>query len=92
MGLVLLFFLCITPMAQAQVGIEVGGGLIYGTEVEQLGINARGGFRFGNWRVAPGINYFFPQNDDFFGGDIKTTVWSINIDGNYVFEVGGIVG
>lgn len=92
LGLVFIFLLMMAPLAQAQVGIEVGAGLIYGTEVEQVGLNARGGFRFGNWRVAPGINFFFPQNDDFFGGDLKTTVWSINIDGNYVFEPGGIVG
>ena len=64
-------------------GVHIGGGLIFGTEVEQLGLNGRAVFTLGDWRIAPGIDFFFPEN--------RVTVWSINGDGNYVFEVSGLV-
>ena len=80
--------LTVVSAAQAQIGVQVGGGLIYGTEAEELGFNVRGTVRFGNFRVAPGLDYFFVEQVDGF----KTRLYSINIDGNYVFDLpGGIV-
>ncbi|MDX2304245.1 MAG: outer membrane beta-barrel protein [Microscillaceae bacterium] len=78
-----IFVFAFSSLSKAQVGIHLGGGLIYGTEVEQLGLNGRATFRFGNWRIAPGVDYFFPEKS----GGLKVTVWSVNVDGNYVFDL-----
>ncbi len=84
---VLLFlYTCLASSAQAQ--FEIGGGLIYGTDIEELGISGRAAFRLtDNWRIQPTFNYFFTEDV----GSIKTSVWSLNADANYVFGVFGVL-
>lgn len=58
---------------------RVGGGLSYGTEIEEMGLNITGEF-FLKDKIAltPEINYFFTDND--------FTFWTFNADVHYYFN------
>ena len=63
----------------------VGGGLVYGTEVDKGGIDIRGDIRFNeNWAVVPNFNFFFPTSNDSY----KSGFTGFNIDGHYLFGIG----
>lgn len=78
-----------TSMAQAQDPgespdgtIKVGGGLIYGTEIEQLGLKIDGYYTINEqFRAGADFGYFFPE--DYPGGDL--TWYEFNLNGNYIF-------
>ena len=54
------FFACQQAFAQ----ITVGGGLVFGSEISQLGIDIRGGYQIDeNWVAAPNINFFFADKE-----------------------------
>lgn len=68
----------------AQGEVRVGGGLVYGTEIESLGINFRGDYALTEEiLLAPDLVYFFPNDE--FGIDFKW--FDINLNGNYLFTV-----
>lgn len=83
---VLLFALVFTfnTSSLAQSGdIEVGVGLVYGSEIEQPGITADGYYTINEqFRAGLGLTYFFPN--DFPGGDV--TWFAIDLNGNYIFH------
>jgi len=63
----------------------VGGGLVYGTEVEKGGIDIRGDIRITNsWAIVPNINFFFPESSDAY----KSGFTGINVDGHYLVNLG----
>ena len=68
-------------VAQAEKGaIRVGGGLAFGTEIESLGIQARGDYALtNNILLAPDLIYYF--------GSSGFDWFDINFNGNYLFEV-----
>ena len=69
--------------------IQIGGGLSYGTQIEELGFNARLNVNVTEAiRISGSINYFLPQTVTIFTEEIKTTFWTANLDGHYVFDVG----
>lgn len=78
--LVLFFF---SQKANAQ--INAGAGLVYGTEIENLGININGQYFIKeNIAIAPSFTYYFPKETI---GDFKLKWFEINADANYYFEV-----
>ncbi|NJO02486.1 MAG: porin family protein [Bacteroidia bacterium] len=90
-SLLLLLALTFTQTIQAQdtPPFELGAGLIYGTEIEEIGFNVRANYSFNeNLRIAPSINYFIPNKEDIGGFENKTSIWSINVDGNYLLFIG----
>lgn len=70
-----------TAMAQVQQGeTAVGANLVYGSEIESMGIGAR--FQYGildQLRAEVGLNYFFEHN--------HTTWWDVNINAHYLLPV-----
>ncbi len=77
---VVALFMLIPIYSQAQ--LELGGGLAFGTDIENLGITAKGRFDINEeLKVSPSITYFF--TDD--AGYIKTNLFSIDGDVHYVF-------
>jgi hypothetical protein len=61
---------------------KIGVGLIYGSEIESLGIRADGYHRVNeDFRVGGALGYFFPT--DVTGGEI--TWFEIDLNGNYIF-------
>lgn len=84
---ILAAFLLVVASVQAQKGkISVGGGLAYGTEIKKMGINLRGYYGITDKiDAAPSFTYFFPDKEEFLGGETKWNVWELNLDGHYNF-------
>lgn len=82
-GLLIALFILTTSTSFAQSGdINIGAGLIFGTEIEQPGIKADGYYTINEeFRAGVDIGYFFPDN--FPGGDINW--FEFNLNGNYIF-------
>ena len=61
---------------------SIGFNLGYGSEIEglKLGVNFKYNFS-DQFRVAPSFDYFFKKDG--------VTLWGINADANYLFDVGG---
>ena len=89
----LLAFACFSLQAQGE--INVGAGLSYGSQVEELGVFFRGEYGINEtWRGATSFNYFFWE-------DLPTVDfnWStLNFDGHYIlvddetFQFYGLAG
>lgn len=68
--------------------IKAGGGLVYGTEIENLGLQLNGYYRLpANDQIFVGgdFTYYFPDKSTFFGAEIRTTWIEFNINGQYHF-------
>ena len=80
--LVLLAFLaatCFTSELKAQ--LSLGGGVAYGTEIKEIGIQVRGIYGFTEqWRGGADFIYWLV-------GD-GVTSWELNANGHYVFTEG----
>ncbi|MEO1053366.1 MAG: outer membrane beta-barrel protein [Bacteroidota bacterium] len=78
----------------SQAQINIGGGLAYGTEIENpgIGVNAEI-FVKENIAIRPGLVYFFPKDliNEAGSEDFKFKWFDVNINGNYYFETDGIV-
>ena len=77
------FFSLFSCRVHAQ-DISLGGGLGYGTQINNVGINFRGDVKFYNqWSITPHFNIFFNRKDD-----QVTNKWNaLNVDGHYFFEI-----
>ncbi|MEM1127225.1 MAG: hypothetical protein AAGI71_11285 [Bacteroidota bacterium] len=68
------------PTAHAQ--LRIGGGLIYGFDIEQLGLQANGFYQIQpNIEVGGDFTFYFPEEI----GNITSRVFSINPTGHYIF-------
>lgn len=84
--LALTFFSLITlvPAKAQDYNIRLGGGLIYGTSQNNIGVNLRGDISFfSQWSITPGFNMFFNKKNN-----LITKKWNaFNVDGHYYFEL-----
>ena len=70
--------------------IKAGGGLVFGSEISQLGIDVRGEYYIDeNWVVVPNFNFFFSDKETISVLEIKTTLTTLNFDGHYLFPLDG---
>lgn len=86
-GLFLLILTFLVTNANAQEGnIEVGPGLVYGGQIEKLGLKVDGYYTI-NEQIRAGIDlsYFFPESSTIFGTDITSNFFTIDLLGNYFF-------
>jgi len=80
---VILFFMTIC-LVLSHAQIELGGGLAFGTEIENLGIQARGRISLDeNFKIVPNLTYFFTDDNELF----DTNYFSIDGDVHYVFDL-----
>lgn len=83
-----LAFLSSTNLYAQEVGdISIGGGLAYGTDLENLGIQASGTYILNeDMRLGADIIYWLMGSDDFGGGyELSYTFLEINANYNYIF-------
>jgi opacity protein-like surface antigen len=74
--------LAFSNIATAQ--ISVGGGLAFGTEVEELGIQAGGVYTINEeFRAGADFIYYLTGDDSGFGDNF--TWWEFNANGHYLF-------
>lgn len=78
-----LFIMLFTQTTNAQ-GIKVGGGFIYGTDIEELGLQVNGviDLPVTNLRAAADIGFFFVEDI----GDIDSNFWTFNANAHYLFD------
>lgn len=83
-GLIIGIFFAINTSGFAQDNeVKIGAGLIYGSEIETLGIRVDTYYRTNEkFRVGGALGYFFPN--DVSGGDINW--FEIDLNGNYIFH------
>ncbi|MEX0647782.1 MAG: hypothetical protein WEA56_06750 [Balneolaceae bacterium] len=67
---------------------KAGVGLMYGSEIEQIGIRADGVYLINeDIRIVGDLGFFFPDKTEFGGGSSFTvTWWELNANGNYIFH------
>lgn len=77
----------------AQTGdISVGGGLVYGFDVEELGIQVGGTYTFNpNIRFGVDFIYWLLPNENFFGASFSTNAFELNGNFHYLFVNSGDV-
>ena len=72
--------------------IKAGGGLVFGSEISQLGIDIRGEYHLDeNWVIVPNINFFFADKETIPAipplipeTEIKQGLTTINFDAHYL--------
>lgn len=84
-----LTILCFSILAiftkEANAQITVGGGIVYGTKVENIGINVTGQYFINdNIAIAPSFTYYFPKK---ITSNYSYKWYEINVDGNYYFAI-----
>lgn len=66
--------------------ISIGGGLTYGTDIEEIGIQVGGTYVLNeNMRLGADIIYWLIGSESFFGESISYTFLEINANFNYIF-------
>lgn len=67
---------------------QFGAGLVYGSEISNLGLGVNAVFPLGNDKLAisPSFFYYFPKTSF----NVKTTWWELNGNVNYTFSETGI--
>lgn len=79
--LVLLSLVLFALPLQAQLGIQAGGGLAFGTWNNDIGLQLNSHFEFTEeWEGSASFTFFFAGE----GFDI----WTLDFDGHYVFDGG----
>ncbi len=63
---------------------SLGGGLGYGSQINNVGLNFRGDVKFyDQWSITPHFNFFFNKKK----GNITKKWNALNVDGHYFFEM-----
>ena len=73
--------------SQASAQLWIGGGLVYGEAIENIGLQANGHLvvnEENKIRVGAYITYFFGDNVDLGDTEIKTNLFAINFNGHYM--------
>ena len=77
---ILLLALMIFKDAKAQ--FSAGGGILYGFDLERVGIRADGLYTINeSWRAGGDFGYYFPKSE--FGA--KISWWELNLNAHFVF-------
>lgn len=77
-----LFSVLAVQTAQAQF-VKAGVGLMYGSEIERLGVRADGVYQINEeFRAVVDLGLFFPEEF----GNTTFTWWELNANANYVFH------
>ena len=81
LGSLALVWLALDARSARAEGISAGGGLAYGSEVEELGIQLNGYYDLAphveNLRLGGAFTYYF--------ADDPVTYWELDLNGQYVF-------
>ncbi len=84
LSILLITVVFFAPTAKAQSPFLLGGGLVYGTDIEAIGIQVNGVYPLNEEQginLAGDLTLFFP--DDALGIDVS--LFTINANGHYIF-------
>ncbi|MEL6557611.1 MAG: hypothetical protein AAFQ94_05460 [Bacteroidota bacterium] len=90
-GIFALFLSVFNANAQS---VLVGGAVVYGDDVEQLGVHLRGYYNLRNERICfgPEYSHFFTANFSKDGGQATKKLKEYNFNIHYVFELNETLG
>ncbi len=76
-----------TLFSQAQ--IKLGGKVTYGSDIESIGIGAKGLYEIDDeWDVSGELVYFFGEDESRGGGvEVESNLFTINADAHYNFDI-----
>lgn len=88
--LIISFFLIFSAWsslsAQNSNDISLGGGITYGLDLEEIGIQAVGTYSLNeNIRVGADFIYWLTSDESFFGSSFSSTLFEINGNVHYLF-------
>src|SRR5690554_5654464 len=64
----------------------VGVGLMYGTEIEKIGLRVDGVYQINEeFRATADLGLFLPEKESFGNAEVKSSMWELNANGNYIF-------
>ncbi len=90
---VLLLPLMCTTFAAIGQSLSFGSALVYGDEIDALGVNVRGYFNTADHRMCFGPEFtFFNKSEMEDVADIDISLFEFNLNGHYVFEVSDKLG
>ncbi len=62
--------------------IQVGGGLMYGSEIDQLGFRVDGNYVINaDFRVEADLGFYLPESS----GNVDVNWFEFNVNGNYIY-------
>ena len=68
----------------ATAQLELGGALVFGTEISTIGLQARGQYEITEeFDGTANLTYFFPKTEGVSGFEVKLSMFTINFDGHY---------
>lgn len=75
-----------TLSAQDRGDLSFGGGITYGFDIEEIGIQAVGIYSLNNnIRVGADFNYWLSEDESIFGSSFSSTFFEINGNVHYLF-------
>ena len=75
-----------TMISQAQ--IKLGGKVAYGSEIESIGIGAKGVYELNDqWDLSGELVYFFGDDESRGGFEVERSLFTINADAHYNFDI-----
>lgn len=88
---ILLF--CLLFNSQVRSQIIAGGGILYGEDIEEAGINLRA-YTFIGDRICfgPELTLFNKHKTTIGGESAEIGLWEVNFNGHYIFEIGEGLG
>jgi opacity protein-like surface antigen len=85
-GFLFAFVLSVSLSTTASAQISLGGGIVYGFDIEELGIQASGTYNLSpEMRLGGDIIYWLIGDDSFMGESWSTTYMEVNANFNYIF-------
>ncbi len=75
-----------TIASQAQV--KLGGKIAYGSEIESIGLGAKGVYELNDqWDLSGELVYFFGDDETIGGVEVETSLFTVNADAHYNFDI-----
>ncbi len=88
-----LLFLGAMPIFSTAQKISIGGGMPYNVTVEAPGLNLRGYYNVNeSFCFGPEFTFFFPGTESKAEEEIEKSIWEINLNAHYVFELNEQLG
>ncbi|MEM7548552.1 MAG: outer membrane beta-barrel protein [Bacteroidota bacterium] len=84
---IVMFVLAMFCFSNSYGQVRAGIGFVWGSEIEDLGINFNGEYNFDEyWSAETQLSIFFVEDEDSFFGEVDRGFWTLNFDGHYHFQ------
>ena len=93
LNIILIIYFLLSSHSIVGQHISLGGGIPYNASKEHTGLNLRGYYNIGEQICfGPEFTVFFPKTVTHINEEIQTSIWEINFNAHYIFEVSEKLG